>query len=329
MDLMTQFVLGLAMKYMSEHNEKYPVGRSRLEALAVLACSGIMFVTSIEVIQYAAQDLVEGFGGNKPTLNIGAVDYIILSAAVTAKALLYMYCNYLGNLENSDSMYALAEDHINDVVSNSVTIVAVSIAMEIKSVWWLDGIMAIVISLVIIIRWSMLIVEQVRKLVGFTAPPEFIAKVNELALEHDKRVQVDCTRAYYFGYRYNVEMEIILPGDMTVAESHDIALALQHKIEEMDDVERAFVHVDHLPRSEFEHKVERQLAILARAKRSHDDLTQIDASIAPGNSDPTPSESPVADHPVEPRGPELAAEGDAHKSDIAPMEVAPAAANAV
>lgn len=38
-------------------------------------------------------------------------------------------------------------------------------------------------------------------------------------------------------------MEIVLPGNMTVIESHDIALALQHRIEGLDDVERAFVHV--------------------------------------------------------------------------------------
>jgi divalent metal cation (Fe/Co/Zn/Cd) transporter len=38
-------------------------------------------------------------------------------------------------------------------------------------------------------------------------------------------------------------MEIVLPGSMTVAESHDIALDLQHKIESLADVERAFVHV--------------------------------------------------------------------------------------
>lgn len=44
-------------------------------------------------------------------------------------------------------------------------------------------------------------------------------------------------------YPDNVEMEIVLPGDMTVRESHDIALALQHKIESLEDVERAFVHV--------------------------------------------------------------------------------------
>jgi divalent metal cation (Fe/Co/Zn/Cd) transporter len=38
-------------------------------------------------------------------------------------------------------------------------------------------------------------------------------------------------------------MEIVLPGAMTVMESHDIALELQHKIEALEDVERAFVHV--------------------------------------------------------------------------------------
>jgi hypothetical protein len=56
-------------------------------------------------------------------------------------------------------------------------------------------------------------------------------------------VVVDVTRAYYFGSAFNVEMEIVLPGAMSVCESHDIALALQHRIEESDLVERAFVHV--------------------------------------------------------------------------------------
>ena len=41
----------------------------------------------------------------------------------------------------------------------------------------------------------------------------------------------------------NVELEIVLPATMTVSVSHDIALALQHKIEEMEDVERSIVHV--------------------------------------------------------------------------------------
>lgn len=57
----------------------------------------------------------------------------------------------------------------------------------------------------------------------------------------------------------NVEMEIVLPGSMTVAESHDIALDLQDKIESLPDVERAFIHVDHLRRERLEHRTEREL----------------------------------------------------------------------
>lgn len=61
------------------------------------------------------------------------------------------------------------------------------------------------------------------------------------------------------GPRFNVEMEVVLPPNMTVRESHDIALALQHKIEKLEDVERAFVHVDHELRDGLEHKPEREL----------------------------------------------------------------------
>ena len=33
-----------------------------------------------------------------------------------------------------------------------------------------------------------------------------------------------------------------MPAHMTVQESHDIAIVLQHKVEGFDEVERAFVH---------------------------------------------------------------------------------------
>ena len=48
--------------------------------------------------------------------------------------------------------------------------------------------------------------------------------MESIAIDHDTRITVDVTRAYHFGARYNVEMEIVLPGNMTVMESHDIAL---------------------------------------------------------------------------------------------------------
>ncbi len=47
-DLVSQGVLSLADKYISSHSPEYPVGRSRLEALSVIACAFIMSMASIE-----------------------------------------------------------------------------------------------------------------------------------------------------------------------------------------------------------------------------------------------------------------------------------------
>ena len=126
---------------------------------------------------------------------------------------------------------------------------------------------AIVISLVIIYRWIDIMDEQMKKVVGHTAPEEFIKEVEEMAHTHDKRLVVDCIRAYHFGAKYNVEVEIVLPIEMTVGISRDIAVGLQIKIEDMEDVERAYVHVDYELRDGLGHKMERTLAQLANTAR--------------------------------------------------------------
>lgn len=45
---------------------------------------------------------------------------------------------------------------------------------------------------------------QVDKILGKTAPPEFIQQLRELALKHHDLVSVDVVRAYHFGQRYLV-----------------------------------------------------------------------------------------------------------------------------
>lgn len=47
-DLASQAILSVANHYIAKHSPKYPVGRSRLEALSVIGCAFIMSMASIE-----------------------------------------------------------------------------------------------------------------------------------------------------------------------------------------------------------------------------------------------------------------------------------------
>lgn len=48
-------------------------------------------------------------------------------------------------------------------------------------------------------------------------------------------------RAYYFGSRMLVEVDIVLPETMPLKESHDIGESLQFAIERLENVERVRV----------------------------------------------------------------------------------------
>lgn len=83
--------------------------------------------------------------------------------ATLLKLLLYIYCTFANkNLPvPMDSMDALAEDHINDVMSNAVALVTGLIAYWYKN-WWIDPSGAILISVIIIYRWYDIILDQVK-----------------------------------------------------------------------------------------------------------------------------------------------------------------------
>ena len=59
-------------------------------------------------------------------------------------------------------MDALAEDHLNDVMSNAVAIMTAVLATRHRSVWWVDPVGAILISGIIMYRWYDVILDQVK-----------------------------------------------------------------------------------------------------------------------------------------------------------------------
>ena len=52
-------------------------------------------------------------------------------------------------------------------------------------------------------------------------------------------------QAYHAGDKLNVEVDIVLDGNMHLRDSHDLGESLQYVLESVPFVERAFVHEDY------------------------------------------------------------------------------------
>ncbi|XP_022257193.1 metal tolerance protein 4-like isoform X1 [Limulus polyphemus] len=218
---------------------QYPQGRTRLEPIAIVILSVIMSLASVQMVREAVENIIF-YTVHSGIIRFQAETIAICLVTIGVKVTLYVFCRRF----KSSSLQALSQDHRNDVLSNTVALVCGYIGYE---VWrFADPLGAIIISLYIIISWAVTGWEQIKMLTGHTARPEFLKKITWIALNHHQKVLlIDTVRAFHFGNNFLVEVDIVLPEKLTLKESHDIGESLQHKIERLPEVERAFVHLDH------------------------------------------------------------------------------------
>ncbi|KAK0061246.1 metal tolerance protein 11 [Biomphalaria pfeifferi] len=232
----------------------YPQGRTKIEPVAIIILSVFMWLCSAFLIREAIEKIVglSEMSSSLPTVQ--APTFAIAGSTVAIKLILFLVCRKV----NSPIVQALAQDHRNDVMSNSVAIVFGYLGSEnfyevgnMYGFSYLDPIGAMLISLYIMYNWTITGREQMKLLTGHTARPDFISKLTWICFNHHPLIQhIDTVRAFHFGNNFLVEVDIILPMEMTLKEAHDIGESLQSRLENVAEVERAFVHLDY----EFTHK---------------------------------------------------------------------------
>lgn len=204
-----------------------------------------MFTAAIQLIIEGAERLAS----NKSDIKIDDYTVGILFSTIIIKLILFIYCQFF--VFDNQSVEALAQDHRNDVLSNMCSVVTALVGYY---VWWrADPIGGIVIGLFIMYTWAKTALSTIKKMTGYRAEPDLIKKWTYLCLQYDDRITaIDTVRGYHIGNGYYLEVDIVLPETMSLKEAHDIGESLQYKLEELEEVERAFVHIDY----EYVHKPE-------------------------------------------------------------------------
>jgi cation diffusion facilitator family transporter len=236
LDLFSGMVFLLIARAQRKRERNYPVGKRRFEPLGVIFVASVMGTAALEVILISLQSIAQG--PSKPVVDSTTVG--LVAAVIAIKTVLYLLCR----LVPSPSAQALAADHINDAVSNTVVLIALLLSDHLSV--YADNVGAILVSLFIIVNWSRQGFEHVRNLAGHLAPPELLQKVTWVALHHsDEIIAIDTVRGYGFGSENLVEVDIVLDSGMPLNRAHNIGESLQQRIERIDGVERAFVHLDY------------------------------------------------------------------------------------
>lgn len=257
MDLASNLVLIYTGRLAASHNYLvYPTGKGKYKTAGVIVFATLMGTLSLQIWSESIQTLIRG----SDNVNTGMISITLVASGIGIKVLLFLFCRLYSHLP---SIAVLAQDHFNDVFFNSTGLVLSFLATQYYG--WIDPVGAILIAGLIIRSWGTTALENIQFIVGITADPAFLNKVTYLSLVHDRRIlKVDTARAYHSGYSLYVEVDIVLSPDMPLAEAHDVGESLQMKLESLQQVDRAFVHLDY----EVEHKPEHKASQSLRKRRS-------------------------------------------------------------
>lgn len=238
MDVVATIVIAVGIKVGRENADaEHPFGHHRAEPIAGLIIAVIAGILAVEVVQSAVSSLFEG----KKEL-IAGLAIIALIVTIATKLVMAWYLRRLSKKVHSSSIKALAIDSKNDVLATSVALLGVIVAD--LGLGYFDALAGIVVAIFIFKGGWEIGIENIDYLMGKTADEEMLRKIRFAALSVRGVLALNTLRSHYVGNKVHVEIHIEVDYKLTTEDSHHISDEVEASIEAIDEVSKAFVHVD-------------------------------------------------------------------------------------
>jgi cation diffusion facilitator family transporter len=215
----------------------HPQGHSRFEPLVGLMVSCSMAFAGFEAARTAFVRLQGGPVAVEPGL-----PSIVLLISAAMKAGMFLSIRGISRKLNSPTLATTASDNLSDVLTSIAAFLGALSSKYINPI--ADPIGGFLVALWIFRAAFMAARENLNFLTGAGASAELREQVAKVAADVPGVQRVHHTMTEYVGPRLVVDMHINVNGNMTVDEAHRISDEVIARIENIPEVDRAYVHVE-------------------------------------------------------------------------------------
>ena len=167
---------------------------------------------------------------------------LVCLLTIIIKLSLYLYTRKLYHLYEDLLLKANMTDHRNDCILTLCTLI--SILASLLGIYWLDGLVGILISAWIFYTGIKILIESYNVLMDRSIDHKTKDIILDLIGTYDEIKKVDEIYSSPVGYQYIVTITIYVDGNMSTFDSHKIADDLEKNIEAIDKVSNAIIHVN-------------------------------------------------------------------------------------
>jgi len=223
-------------------DKDHPFGHKRAQPLAGLVVAILTGIVGFTIITQSVTRLING-----EQIDRGIIPIVLVVSLMIIKLGMHLYVRIVAARAGSTALMASATDHRNDVLVSAAVLAGVVVSNLGYPVF--DPIVAILVGLWIINAGFSIGRANIKYLMGEAPPLELVERIREKARSVDGVLGLNDVFAHYVGTLVEIELHIDVDRRITIEDAHGIGKKVQGAIEDMEEISRAFIHIDPLEAS--------------------------------------------------------------------------------
>lgn len=240
-DCITDAGILVGVRYWSAPaDDRHPYGHWRLEALVTIAMG-------MSLIALAAGLMIRAWQSARGGTAMVPAWYTLAAAILTlvSKEAMFHWTKRKALRFRSRALLANAWHQRSDALSSIPAVVAIAAAMVFPGLPFIDPIGAIIVSLFIIAAAMRILAGAIGELMDESLPPDKLASIEAAVCAVAGVSSAHALRSRRNGPGYFLDLHVLVPGSLTVRESHSIANEVRRKLVQGNfDILDAIVHIE-------------------------------------------------------------------------------------
>lgn len=241
-DVFSTFVVIIGIRLSAKESDKeHPYGHERMECVAAIILSVILFITGLGIGMDALKNIL---GGNYNNLQVpGILALFTAIVSIVSKEGMYWYTRHFAKKIDSGALMADAWHHRSDAFSSIGALIGIGGARLGFPV--MDSVASLVIFVFIVKAAFDIFKDAMDKMVDHSCDEETQKQIYACVMQNENVLGIDLLQTRIFGNKIYVDVEIRLDASYTLAKAHGIAEIVHDNIEQnFPKVKHIMVHVN-------------------------------------------------------------------------------------
>lgn len=239
-DSLTSLVVIVGIRLSRQKPDKeHPFGHGRWEQISAIVIAFLLGIVGFDFVK----ESIDKFTSHGAA-DFGVLAYVATILTILVKEGLAQYAFHIARVTGNVSVKADGWHHRSDALSSVVVLVGLLIS---PYVWWIDGALGMVISLMLFYVAYEIVREAINKILGEEPAEEIVADVKRVVAEEmGETAYPHHFHIHNYGERKEFTFHVKVPGETTVLDAHTAATRVEKRLRTDFGMEST-IHIEPLP----------------------------------------------------------------------------------